>query len=98
MLTWCALRPETLFGPEATTASIEVIVPVLLHPAGPPLHTNTMTTSTITWHPPTNLPDAETNVLLGIDVDGIKTSCEGFLSDDMHGNPCWYDVTITVLR
>lgn len=52
-----------------------------------------MTTSQITWHPPTNPPDAETNVLLGLDVDGIKTSCEGFLSDDMHGNPCWYDVT-----
>lgn len=53
-----------------------------------------MTTTTITWTPVADgLPDAESNVLLGIDVDGIKTSCEGFLSDDMHGNPCWYDVT-----
>lgn len=52
-----------------------------------------MTTSTIQWHSPSDPPDVETNVLIGLDVDGIKTSCEGFLSDDMHGNACWYDVT-----
>ena len=46
----------------------------------------------ITWHPPTNLPDAETNVLVGLNVDGIRTSCEGFISTDMHDQLCWYDV------
>lgn len=46
----------------------------------------------LTWHKPTALPDAETNVLVGLNVDGIRTSCEGYLSDDRRGNPCWYDV------
>lgn len=42
-----------------------------------------MTTSQITWHKPADLlPDADTSVLLGLDVDGIKTSCEGFLDGD----------------
>ena len=64
-----------------------------------------MTTSTITWHPATNYPDAETNVLIGLNVDGIRTSCEGFIdssphapSTDADGAPNdsgmqWYDVT-----
>ena len=32
----------------------------------------------LTWHKPTALPDAETNVLVGLNVDGIRTSCEGY--------------------
>jgi hypothetical protein len=53
-----------------------------------------MTTSTIIWHKPGNTPCAGANVLLGMrSADGVQTTCEGFLSDDMHGNPCWYDVT-----
>ena len=64
-----------------------------------------MTTSTITWHSPDNPPDADTNVLIGLNVDGIRTSCEGFLdssphapSTDADGAPNddgmqWYDVT-----
>lgn len=49
--------------------------------------------TTLTWHPPTNPPDADTNVLVGLNVEGIRTSCEGFLSTDMHDQACWYDVT-----
>lgn len=64
-----------------------------------------MTTSQITWHSPDNYPDAETNVLIGLNVDGIRTSCEGFIdssphapSTDADGAPNdsgmqWYDVT-----
>ena len=37
-----------------------------------------MTTTQITWHKPDNLPDAQTNVLIALNVDGIRTSCEGF--------------------
>jgi len=57
-----------------------------------------MTTSTITWHSPSDPPDAETNVLIGLDVDGIKTSCEGFLSTTPDDRPCWYDVTAQPLE
>lgn len=48
-----------------------------------------MTTSTITWHRPSDgLPDDETNVLLGLRLpDGRRTSCEGFRDGD-----CWRDV------
>lgn len=59
----------------------------------------------IAWHKPTNRPDAQTNVLIGLNVDGIRTSCEGYLdsspfapSTDKDGAPNndgmqWYDVT-----
>jgi len=56
-----------------------------------------MNTSTITWHAPDNLPDAKTNVLIGLNVDGTRTSCEGFLSTDSDDRPCWYDVTAEVI-
>jgi hypothetical protein len=64
-----------------------------------------MTTTQITWHKPDNLPDAQTNVLIALNVDGIRTSCEGFIdssphapSTDADGAPNddgmqWYDVT-----
>ena len=57
-----------------------------------------MTTSTITWHAPDNLPDAETNVLIGLNVDGIRTSCEGFISTTPDDRLCWYDVTAMPLE
>ncbi len=42
-----------------------------------------MTTSTITWHRPADkLPDADTSVLVGLSIDGLRTSCEGFLDGD----------------
>jgi hypothetical protein len=50
-----------------------------------------MTTSTITWHKPTALPDADTAVLVGLDVDGIRTSCEGYFGCNPDGREFWYD-------
>lgn len=52
-----------------------------------------VTTSTITWHPASEPPDAESNVLIALNVDGIKTSCEGFISTTPDDRECWYDVT-----
>lgn len=47
-----------------------------------------MTTSTITWTRPSDqLPGDETNVLVGLLIDGLRTSCEGF-----HLDGHWYDV------
>ena len=51
-----------------------------------------MNTSTITWEKPTDYPDAGTNVLIGLDVDGIRTSCEGYFGTNPDGRECWYDV------
>lgn len=49
-----------------------------------------MTTSTITWTPVADgLPDAETNVLLGL---SSGFTCEGFLDCDVDGEPVWRDV------
>lgn len=42
-----------------------------------------MTTSTITWHPATDCPDAETNVLIGLHIDGLRTSTAGFFDGDV---------------
>lgn len=56
----------------------------------------------LTWHKPGNLPDAQTNVLIGLNVNGIRTSCEGYIDSSPHapatdrdGAPhddgmCWY--------
>ena len=56
-----------------------------------------MTTSTITWHSPGNPPDVDTNVLIALNVDGLRTSCEGFLSATPDDRACWYDVCATPL-
>ena len=55
--------------------------------------------STITWRKLADgLPDAETNVIVGLNVDGLKTSCEGFISADHLGNEQWYDVCAVPLE
>ena len=49
-----------------------------------------MSTSTITWTPVAEgLPDAETNVLLGL---SSGFTCEGFLYYDPNDGPIWQDV------
>jgi hypothetical protein len=60
--------------------------------------------TTLIWHKPDNPPDAQTNVLIGLNVDGLRTSCEGFIDSGMQtpftdadGAPNddgmqWYDV------
>ena len=50
-----------------------------------------MNTSQITWHAPTNYPDADTAVLVGLNVDGIRTSCEGYFGTNPDGRESWYD-------
>jgi len=52
-----------------------------------------VTTSTITWHPPTDPPLVDINVLMALRVKGLRTTCEGFLSHNGDGRLFWYDVT-----
>lgn len=51
-----------------------------------------MTTSQITWHKPTNHPDADIRVLIGLNVDGIRDSCEGYFGCNPDGRESWYTV------
>lgn len=64
-----------------------------------------MNTETITWRMPCNRPDPQTNVLIALNIDGVRDTCEGFVessphapSTDAYGAPNhdglqWYDVT-----
>ena len=52
--------------------------------------------STITWHPvASGLPDADSNVLLGL---SSGFTCEGFLDCDSDGQPIWRDVCAVELE
>lgn len=50
-----------------------------------------MKTSQVTWYKPDNYPDSDIAVLVGLDVDGIRTSCEGYFGCNPDGRECWYD-------
>ena len=53
-----------------------------------------MTTETITWHKPDNLPDADTSVLVALKFgDGSKDSCEGYYGCNPDGRESWYTVS-----
>lgn len=58
----------------------------------PTLHTNTVTTTTITWHRPANYPDADVRVLIGLNIDGIRDSCEGYFGCNPDGRESYYTV------
>lgn len=52
-----------------------------------------MTTETITWFPPDNLPDADICVLIALRFgDDSRDSCEGYYGCNPDGRECWYTV------
>lgn len=40
--------------------------------------------SNLVWHKPTNHPLGPKTVLVGLNIDGIRTSCEGYLDSSPH--------------
>ncbi len=51
-----------------------------------------MTASTITRHKPTNYPDADVRILIGLNFDGIRDSCEGYYGCNPDGRESYYTV------